>query len=190
LDPPGARGHPHALAICRAADLGSLGLRRTRFAKRRDKDDTYRTFKRKNGWTKSRRRGNRGADEGCPCHGRAKSQTGPVGPPGTGYPVLLIRLQYDTPEFVVATDLAPPGGFSFYYDDPNQKVRIVAFFDRCAHLCCPPGWHVITDTRPYCDYLVPSPTYSEYNQDPIFCVCHDSQYDPLLLTTNVYPRSG
>ena len=87
-------------------------------------------------------------------------------------------------------DLAPPGGFSFYYDDPNQKVRIVAFFDRCAHLCCPPGWHVITDTRPYRDYLVPSPTYSVYNQDPIFCVCHGSQYAPLLLTTNVHPRNG
>jgi Rieske Fe-S protein len=110
--------------------------------------------------------------------------------PGTGYPVLVIRVKYDAPEFVVATDLAPPDGFSFYYDDPNQKVRIVAFFDRCAHLCCPPGWHVIADTKPYRDYLVPSPTYSVYHQDPIFCVCHGSQYDPLLLTTNVHPRSG
>lgn len=110
--------------------------------------------------------------------------------PGTGFPVLVIRVPYDAPEFQVLTDLAPPKGFSFYFDDPVRQIRMVTVVDRCTHLCCNPGWHVITDTKPYRDYRVPSPTYSVYGQDPIFCICHGSQYDPLLLTTNVHPRSG
>lgn len=110
--------------------------------------------------------------------------------PGTGYPVLVIRIKHDAPEFHVSTELIPPKGFLFYVEEPERAIRIVALFDRCAHLCCPPGWHVITDTKPYRDYRIPSPTYSVYRQDPVFCVCHGSQYDPLLLTTNVHPRSG
>ena len=110
--------------------------------------------------------------------------------PGTGFPVLVIRVKYDAPESLVSTNIAPPEGFSFYVDDPKREVRIVTFFDRCAHLCCPPGWHVITDTKPDRDYRITSPTFAAYKQDPIFCVCHGSQYDPLLLVTNVHPRSG
>ena len=104
--------------------------------------------------------------------------------------VLVIRVKYDAPEFQVSTDLVPPRGFSFYHDDPGQRIRIVVFADRCTHLCCPPGWHVITDTVPDRAYRIPPPTYSVYGQDPIFCICHGSQYDPLLLTTNVHPRNG
>src|SRR5213080_2651279 len=110
--------------------------------------------------------------------------------PGTGLAVLVIRVKYDAPEFQVSTDLVPPRGFSFYHDDPGQRIRIVVFADRCTHLCCPPGWHVITDTVPDRAYRIPPPTYSVYGQDPIFCICHGSQYDPLLLTTNVHPRNG
>lgn len=108
--------------------------------------------------------------------------------PGTGYPVLVIRVRYDAPEFGLSTDLTPPEGFSFYYDDPDQAIRIVALFDRCPHLCCTPGWHVIPD--PDRTYTVRPPTFDVYGQDPVFCVCHGSQYDPLLLTTNVHPRNG
>ena len=49
---------------------------------------------------------------------------------------------------------------------------------------------MITDTVPDRAYRIPPPTYSVYGQDPIFCICHGSQYDPLLLTTNVHPRNG
>ena len=110
--------------------------------------------------------------------------------PGTGLAVLVIRVKYDATEFQVSTDLVPPRGFSFYHDDPRQRIRLVVFADRCTHLCCPPGWHVITDTVPDRAYRIPPPTYSVYGQDPIFCICHGSQYDPLLLTTNVHPRNG
>lgn len=110
--------------------------------------------------------------------------------PGTGLPVLVIRLPYEAPEFQIETELSPPAGYAFSYEDASRKIRIVAAFDRCAHLCCPPGWHVITDTQPQRNYRTFSPTYSVYGQDPIFCVCHGSQYDPLLLTTNVNPKNG
>src|SRR5439155_3928996 len=75
--------------------------------------------------------------------------------PGTGLAVLVIRVKYDAPEFQVSTDLVPPRGFSFYHDDPGQRIRIVVFADRCTHLCCPPGWHVITDTVPDRAYRIP-----------------------------------
>ena len=108
--------------------------------------------------------------------------------PGTGYPVLVIRLKYDVPEFRVPAEPAPPKGFSFFYDDPEREVRIITVFDRCTHLCCFPGWHVIPVAER--NYQVTPPTFATYGQDPILCVCHGSQYDPLLITTNVHPRSG
>jgi len=108
--------------------------------------------------------------------------------PGTGYPVLVGRVKYDAPEFRVSTDLAPPEGFSFHYEDSEHQVRIVTLFDRCTHLCCGPGWHAIPVSER--DYRMRSPTWAVYGQDPIHCVCHGSQYDPLLLTTNVHPRNG
>jgi hypothetical protein len=96
--------------------------------------------------------------------------------PGTGYPILVIRLKYDAPEFVVSTDLAPPEGFSFVFDDPDRQVRIVAVFDRCTHLCCFPGWHMLPVAER--NYRVTSPIHSVYGQDPIFCVCHGSPVRP------------
>lgn len=110
--------------------------------------------------------------------------------PGTGYPALLIRVPHDAPEFQAPTGVRLPPGFDLYYDDAERRIRIVVLFDRCPHLCCPPGWHVITDTQPLRDYLSDTPTFRVYNQDPVFCVCHGSQYDPLLLVTNVNPKSG
>src|SRR5436309_16084262 len=43
--------------------------------------------------------------------------------PGTGLAVLVIRVKYDATEFQVSTDLVPPRGFSFYHDDPRQRIR-------------------------------------------------------------------
>ncbi len=102
----------------------------------------------------------------------------------------MIRVPHDAPEFQAPPDVERPRGFDLYYDDADRQIRIVVLFDICAHLCCPPGWHVVTDTQPLRDYLAPSPTYEVYRQDPVFCVCHGSQYDLLLLVENVNPRSG
>jgi Rieske Fe-S protein len=110
--------------------------------------------------------------------------------PGTGYPVLVIRIPREAPEFQAPQGVVLPEGFDLFYDDPDREIRIVSLYDRCPHLCCPPGWHVITDTNPGRDYIADSPTYRVYGQDPIFCVCHGSQYDPLLLVEDVNTRNG
>lgn len=118
--------------------------------------------------------------------------------PGTGFPCIVIRLPYDAPEFTFPSPStltsngigAPPSGFTYYYQDESAKIRIVVFYDRCVHLCCYPGWHVVTNPPPGRDYVVQPPTYTIYHEDPIYCICHGSQYDPLLLTVNFNPHSN
>ncbi len=117
--------------------------------------------------------------------------------PGTGLPCIVIRVPYDAPEFtypdqstLAASGIGrPPAGFDYYYKDDATKTQIIVFFDRCVHLCCYPGWHVVTNPPPGRDYVVPPPTYDVYQRDPIYCICHGSQYDPLLLTVNYNPIS-
>ena len=112
--------------------------------------------------------------------------------PGTGYPVLVIRVPrvdtyYDLP---ANPAYSVPHGFSLVYDDPARDIRIVAGLDRCTHLCCYPGWHVVQNPPPGRDYLVPPPTYTVYNEDPVYCICHGTQYDPLLLIEDWNPKSN
>lgn len=112
--------------------------------------------------------------------------------PGTGYPVLVIRVpRVDT--YYTLPNPSPwslPTGYSLFYDDPARDVRLVVGFDRCTHLCCYPGWHVVTNPPPGRDYSVPPPTWDVYGQDPVYCICHGTQYDPLLLTASTNPHNG
>jgi Rieske Fe-S protein len=118
--------------------------------------------------------------------------------PGTGLPVLVVRVKRDPVNFrEPAPAEYPPGlpeGFSLYHDDPANDVRIVVLFDRCVHLCCYPGWHVVVDPPPARDYSVyttePPPTWEVYRQDPIYCVCHGSQYEPMRLVVNFNEKAG
>lgn len=112
--------------------------------------------------------------------------------PGTGYPVLVIRVpRVDTYYSLPSPSPWPLGsGFGLTYDDPARDIRIVAAFDRCTHLCCYPGWHVATGIPIPRDYIVPPPTYDVYGQDPVYCICHDTQYDPLLLRADTNPNNG
>jgi Rieske Fe-S protein len=114
----------------------------------------------------------------------------------TGLPVLIVRIIRDDTHFR-SPDPAPypiPSGYNLYYDDPARDLRIVVLFDRCTHLCCYPGWHIVYDQlrppRDYSTYGAPPPTWTVYNQDPVWCVCHDAQYDPLLLAADVNPTNG
>jgi len=119
--------------------------------------------------------------------------------PGTGLPVLIIRVKredalFSFPEESELPDPVPEG-FSLFYDDPdldaaNGGTRIVVLFDRCVHLCCYPGWHVVFDPPPQRDYVAPAPTYEEFNQDPVYCVCHGSQYDPMALVVDLNTRNA
>ena len=107
-------------------------------------------------------------------------------------PVLVIRVKRDDSVFIAPPpgDVSLPAGFDLYYDDPARDIRIVVVYDRCAHLCCFPGWQVITNPPPARDYTSDTPTYRVYGLDPIYCVCHGSQYDPMVLLKDVNPRNG
>jgi len=109
---------------------------------------------------------------------------------GTGYPVLIIRVKRDDSVFSAPTDVAVPSGFNLYYDDPARDIRIVVVYDRCAHLCCYPGWQVVQNPPPARDYLSSAPTYQVFGIDPIYCLCHGSQYDPMLLVKNLNDKNG
>lgn len=116
--------------------------------------------------------------------------------PGTGYPVLVIRVPR-TDTYYRLPNPSPwslPPDASLYYDDPSRDLRIVVGLDRCTHLCCYPGWHVVTNPPPSRDYSsyvsTPPPTYAVYGQDPVYCICHGTQYDPLLLIQDTNPHNG
>lgn len=129
--------------------------------------------------------------------------------PGTGYPVIIIRIKRDD-QFFSAPAAAEipdpmPEGFNLYFDDPaldsaNGGTRIVVLFDRCVHLCCYPGWHVVHSPPPQTDYEayfppgtnVPEqvPTHYQFGQDPVYCVCHGSQYEPMRLVVNTHPKGS
>lgn len=112
--------------------------------------------------------------------------------PGTGYPILIVRVPRVDTYYALPNPLPwnLPAGFGLFYDDPSRDIRIVAGLDRCTHLCCFPGWHVVTNPPPGRDYVVPSPTYSVYAEDPIYCICHGTQYDPLVLVADTNPHNG
>ncbi len=112
--------------------------------------------------------------------------------PGTGFPALVIRVPRVDTYFEIPDrpSYSLPPGFGLFYDDPARDLRIVAGLDRCTHLCCFPGWHVVNNPPPGRDYLLPSPTYAVYAQDPIYCLCHGTQYDPLVLIEDVNPRNN
>jgi Rieske Fe-S protein len=125
--------------------------------------------------------------------------------PGTGYPCMIIRIKRESQYFTPPPPDQVPDAFKrlqtsdpafhLFFDDPtldsvNGGTRIVVLFDRCVHLCCYPGWHVVDNPPPardYSTYGASPPTYVHFQQDPVYCVCHGSQYDPMLLTVNTHP---
>ena len=122
--------------------------------------------------------------------------------PGTGFPCIIVRIKRENTFFTVpkASDMpaALPEGFSLFFDDPtldaaNGGTRIIVLFDRCVHLCCYPGWHVVNNPPPgrdYSAYGASPPTYVQFGQDPVYCVCHGSQYDPMVLVVNVNDKNN
>jgi Rieske Fe-S protein len=110
---------------------------------------------------------------------------------GSGLPVLVIRVPRDDTNFTSPPLSGYPfvDGFALYLDDATRGIRIVAVYDRCAHLCCYPGWHVYTSGFDR-NYVAPCPTYQVYGQDPVVCICHGSQYDPMVLVQDVNPVNG
>jgi len=109
--------------------------------------------------------------------------------PGTGYPVLVVRVKREGMYFRAPTDVPLPPGLSLFYDDASRDLRLVVLFDRCTHLCAYSSWHVETDPGPSRDYTAPTPTFEVFGQDPVYCLAHGAQFDPLLLVHDVNNRN-
>ena len=131
--------------------------------------------------------------QGAPGLWRAVFSATPTGSSylaGSGLPVLVIRVKRDDATFSapLPAEFDLPAGFGLFYDDPARDTRIVVLFDRCTHLCCKPSWHTTPVPASVRNYLVPPPTYTVYGQDPIYCACHDAQFDPMVLVKDVHPN--
>jgi len=99
--------------------------------------------------------------------------------PGTGFPVLLIRVDAEL--------LIRPAEWTT--DAYIADEGIVAIWDRCVHLCCNPQWHLEGMPPAYRDYEAARvPRTSLSGKDPIWCRCHNSQYDPTTLVWDVHPN--
>jgi len=124
--------------------------------------------------------------------------------PGTGFPCLIIRVKRENQYFsypdAAHMPAALPEGFNLFFDDANLDAahggtRIVVLFDRCVHLCCYPGWHVVNNPPPFRDYASYTggaivPTYNVFGVDPVYCICHGSQYEPMVLVVNTNNKNG
>jgi Rieske Fe-S protein len=99
--------------------------------------------------------------------------------PGTGFPVLLIRTD---PEL-----FRRPAEWTT--DDYVPDLALVAIWDRCVHLCCFPQWHLESIPPAYQDYEASRvPRTFLAGQDPIWCRCHNSQYDPVTFVWDIHPN--
>ncbi len=107
---------------------------------------------------------------------------------GSGLPVSVIRVKRDDAIFSSPspTEIDLPPGFGLFYDDSVRDIRIVVVYERCTHLCCYARWHV--DPVLVRDYVARTPTYEVYGQDPIYCACHDAQFDPMVLVKDMHPN--
>ena len=102
---------------------------------------------------------------------------------GTGFPALIICVEAGLvqvpPEFDTYVVRADVGG---------TPAAFIALYDRCVHLCCKPGWHYNAVPGSLRDYVAQPRTFlATPSQDPIWCQCHNSQYDPVTLVNNIHP---
>ena len=105
--------------------------------------------------------------------------------PGTGFPVLLIRVD---PELFRAPSEWVAGQDYIEATIGGEDATLVAIWDKCVHLCCFPQWHLAKLPPSYQVYdagRVPR-TFTD-GQDPIWCRCHNSQYDPVTIVWDVHP---
>ena len=130
--------------------------------------------------------------EGAATTWRAVLDTDGKPDPACGFPAILIRVDANQVPVV-----HPPEFKKFVVDDTldfgngPERFTFVAIYDRCVHLCCLPGWHFFPVPSSFRDYA-PNPDPRTFlaspSQDPIWCQCHNSQYDPVTLKDDVHPN--
>jgi len=130
----------------------------------------------------------------------AKSNTGTAGAAGiwNGVPVVVTYVNHsqnkDTPvsgglarfQFMEGVDETGKtiGHFEDLSDtDPRifPSENIVMIFARCTHLCCIPGWQLVSNSFTEDSW---SPGGGDDGGTKLFCICHSSRFDPTALEMN------
>jgi Rieske Fe-S protein len=63
--------------------------------------------------------------------------------------------------------------------EPHDNLLLI--FSRCPHLCCIPGWQLVSRAETADNWL---PGGVDSGGNKLFCICHSSRYDPTMLEVN------
>ena len=63
--------------------------------------------------------------------------------------------------------------------DPNGNL--VMIFSRCTHLCCIPGWQLVSNSFTDDNW---TPGGGDDGGSKMFCICHSSRFDPTAIEVN------
>jgi len=63
--------------------------------------------------------------------------------------------------------------------DPNNNL--VMSFGRCTHLCCIPGWQLVSNSFTDDNW---TPGGGDDGGTKMFCICHSSRFDPTAIEVN------
>ena len=80
-------------------------------------------------------------------------------------------------------------GYELYekpeYASLSIHDNLIIVFSRCPHLCCIPGWQLVTN-----DYTNDSweAGGTESGGNKLFCICHSSRFDPTAIEKNSMGR--
>ena len=133
----------------------------------------------------------------------AESSTGMSGASGvwSGLPVNVVYVPHSenfqsapvegSPRFQFADGYNESGsyvgsGYEIDEDPQYESLSIhdnmIIIFSRCPHLCCIPGWQLVTNDFTS-DQWIPGGVDSGGNK--LFCICHSSRFDPTVIEKNM-----
>ena len=130
----------------------------------------------------------------------AASSTKTAGASGVwnGVPVVVMYVEHSkyagTPDangkarFQFTEGIDETGKYVGHFDDlaeadprlmPSEDLVMV--FGRCTHLCCIPGWQLVSNSYTEDSW---TPGGGDDGGTKLFCICHSSRFDPTVLEMN------
>ncbi|MFL2963850.1 MAG: ubiquinol-cytochrome c reductase iron-sulfur subunit [Candidatus Thalassarchaeaceae archaeon] len=67
------------------------------------------------------------------------------------------------------------------YSSLSIHDNMVIIFSRCPHLCCIPGWQLVTNNYTGDTWAAGG---TDEGGDKLFCICHSSRFDPTAIEKN------
>jgi len=67
------------------------------------------------------------------------------------------------------------------YSSLSIHDNLIIIFARCPHLCCIPGWQLVSNDFTADNWL---PGGTDAGGNKLFCICHSSRYDPTVIEKN------